>query len=457
LAAVRTSRSVRPQGGRQEGTTTRQLETYVPDVAQGLADLITLPGRDPVPMPKGLQVNDAGEWLINGQPAIETAEGRAWLEDQQRRMDWGPATALLLASARAPRGARTGSGGTSATRGTTPAAPREPFPQALEAPAEPLTQPLQAPAVAPTPGRLFDYSRLHETPDVPQFDLERYVPPRGAPERIQVLAHPANIERVNELVRRGAELGGRDFYNTEQLRRAFIGELGPEKGQAAYAKYLNLVGATSAGSKVGENIRNAAYHYMRSQQGFPPPATRWEGGRWRLAEPVPPPWGHIEQALHAKKIKEALEQRGLPPLTNPKSASFVQNLRGNQTPVTIDRHNARLLGVTNGLGHSVDVPPRTGYGFLERLQQQEAAKQGMTPAQYQASGWIGGAKQTGVRSKLTPWLDSLEARIRLTAKKRGLDAEEMLRRFIRGELPLQSIGGASTVGVALRPGDETQE
>jgi hypothetical protein len=81
----------------------------------------------------------------------------------------------------------------------------------------------------------------------------------------------------------------------------------------------------------------------------------------------------------------------------------------------------------------------------------------MTPAQYQASGWIGGAEQTGVRSKLTPWLDSLEARIRLTAKERGLDAEEMLRRFIRGELPLYSIGGASIAGAAFRPGDEAQE
>jgi hypothetical protein len=264
------------------------------------------------------------------------------------------------------------------------------------------------------------YSRLYETPNAPQFDLERYVPPRGVPERIQALASPANIERVNEAVRRGVELGGRDFYNTEQLRQAFIGELGPEKGQAAYNKYLNLVGATSPASRVADNIRNAAYHYMRSQQGFPPPVTRWEGGTWKLAEPVPPPWGHIEQALHANKIKEALEQGGLSPLANPKIASFVQNLRGNQTPITIDRHNARLLGVMDTRGHAVDVPPRTGYGFLERLQQQEAAKQGMTPAQYQASGWIGGAEQTGVRSKLTPWLDSLEARIRLTRKSWGL-------------------------------------
>jgi hypothetical protein len=31
---------------------------------------------------------------------------------------------------------------------------------------------------------LFDLSRLHEVPNVPQFDLPRYAPPRGIPTRV---------------------------------------------------------------------------------------------------------------------------------------------------------------------------------------------------------------------------------------------------------------------------------
>ena len=98
---------------RREGVATRFLETYVPHVAKGLAELVTLPGRAPIPMPEGLQVTDAGEWLINGQPAAETAEGRAWLEDQQRRGDWGPAMAVkMLGAGRIPGAAPRGAIGT---------------------------------------------------------------------------------------------------------------------------------------------------------------------------------------------------------------------------------------------------------------------------------------------------------------------------------------------------------
>ena len=112
-SALHTQQSVRPEGGRREGGATRFLETYVPHVLKGLADLVTLPGRAPIPMPEGLQVTDAGELLINGQPAAETAEGRAWLDDQQQRGDWGPAMGVqLLAPGRIPGAAPRGSIGT---------------------------------------------------------------------------------------------------------------------------------------------------------------------------------------------------------------------------------------------------------------------------------------------------------------------------------------------------------
>jgi hypothetical protein len=298
---------------------------------------------------------------------------------------------------------------------------------------------------------------LHETPDVPQFNLERYVPPEGVPERIQALANPETIKRLNEAVHRGAERGGREYYNTEPLREAFIGERGSNKGQGAYDEYYNILGATSLGSTVEANIRNAAYHYMRSQQGFPPPVSYWDGKRWRLAEPLPHPWGHYLQGLHAKKIREVLARGSLSPLTDQKSASFVQNLRGNQMPLTIDRHNTRLLGVTGARGQPVDAPPRQGYGFLEGLQQEEAPRQGMTPAQYQSSAWIGGAEQTGVRSRQSPFLDMIEARILLTAKKLDLKPEEVLRRFIRGEIPLWSFGGAAAAGITNDAGERGDE
>ena len=253
-----------------------------------------------------------------------------------------------------------------------------------------------APAVQSSQS-LFDLSRLREVPDVPQFNLQRYEPPRGVPERTQKLATPENLARINEVVRQGEAMGGREWYNTEPLRQAFIGELGAEKGPAAYRQYLDLVAATSPRSKVGENVRNASYYYGLAQRGEPLPARTGNA----LNEPLPSPYGHIAQRLHVQNANNVLNEGGWPVLQNPKPASFVENLAGNQMPVTIDTHNIRLLG------SELDKPAKTEYGFLERAQQEEAAKLGMTPAQYQASAWIGGGAETGLKSSADPssrWL-----------------------------------------------------
>jgi hypothetical protein len=95
-AAARQKNSVQPPGGRQEGGATRFLETFVPNALEGWWDLITLPARERVPMPKGLYQTDSGEWWVGERRAHETPEGRAWLEDQQKRRDWGPAMALAM-------------------------------------------------------------------------------------------------------------------------------------------------------------------------------------------------------------------------------------------------------------------------------------------------------------------------------------------------------------------------
>jgi hypothetical protein len=436
-AALRIREAVRPDGGRKEGVATRFSESFVPHVARGMADMIALPGQEPVPIPKGLQVTDTGEWLVNGEPAAETAEGRAWLEDQQARQDWGPAMALaMLALGRIPGGAPPGAIGTSGGRIVVP-------------------PDVAAPALV-RDGRLFDYSRLDEKPNLPQFDLERYKPPRGIPAYVQAVANPTNVQRVNDAARRGADQGGRAFYNTDPLRERFVAELGPERGQAAFEKYMNLNAATSPSSKLGENIRNASYHYAQWEQGVLPPAFYWNGNNWALVKPLPRPYGHLQQGLHAKKIGELRQQGTLSPLENPKTASFAQNLLRNENPVTIDRHNTRLWDLRSPQGRLLDAPPQVAYDFLERAQQTEAAKLGMTPAQYQASTWIGGASRTGVRSRLAPWLDTFETRVELTAQKLGLSKEEALRRFIRGEIPLYSLGGAAAAGTALS-GDAERE
>lgn len=295
---------------------------------------------------------------------------------------------------------------------------------------------------------LFDYSpqAMRAVPDVPQFNLERYEPPRGVPERTQALADKANVRRVNAVVKKGAEMGGPEWYNTEQLRDAFIDELGAKKGAPAYSQYMDLVAATSPRSNVGTNARNASYYYGLAQRGEPLPARAPDGS---LIEPLPAPYGHIAQRLHVQNAENVLNQGGWPVLQNPKPASFSQNLQGNQMPVTVDAHNARIWGMVDSKGRPVDLPSNTEYGFMEQLQQREAAKMGMSPAQYQASAWVGGGEETGLKSTADPFLKVFEQRVNLTAQKTGLSPKEVLRRTIRGEMPLLSLVPAAAAVPAL--------
>jgi hypothetical protein len=281
---------------------------------------------------------------------------------------------------------------------------------------------------------LFDYSRLSETPPVPQFNLPRVVPPEGVPAATQTLAAPKNIARVNEAVRAGEAMGGRDWYNTEPLRQQFVSELGEGPGNAAFRQYLDMVAANSPRTRVPENIRNASYFYGLAQRGEDLPRTYLQGGYHRMVKETQAPSPYGIMPIHVQNMENALEG-GLPVLQNPKPASFVENLAGNQTPVTIDTHNMRLL---TG-GREAEVPKANEYGFLERLQQEQAAKMGMSPAQYQASAWIGAGKETGLGSPIDPFLRVLEDRVAKTAEARGITKAQALRDFIRAKSPLLSL------------------
>lgn len=311
---------------------------------------------------------------------------------------------------------------------------------------------VEAPAVKAADSALFDYSNLKNVPNVSQFDLERYTPPRGVPERTQALAEPSNIKRVNEVVGKGAQMGGLEWYNTEPLRERFMQELGAEKGAAAFSQYMDMVAATSPRSNVGTNARNASYYYTLAQRGEPLPERVRVGNNWTVAEPLPKPYGHVAQGLHVQNADNVLNNGGWPVLQNPKPASFSQNLQGNQMPVTVDTHNARLWGMVDSKGNPVDMPANTEYGFMERLQQEEAKKMGMSPAQYQASAWVGGGEETGLRSTADPFLKVFEDRVAKTAAARGETKDVTLRKFMRGEGPLLGLtGGGVAVGLGGVP------
>lgn len=301
------------------------------------------------------------------------------------------------------------SGGGLATKARLPAASDLPAPNIGQGSAAPL----------------FDYSHLADVPNVPQFDLPRFAG-KGPTERAQAVADPANLARVNEMAAAGIPLGGREWYNTQPLMEAFQEHLGTEQGQREYRRYLDYVAATSPRSAVPQNIRTASYYYAQPEGAtgsFPPPN----------------PYGGLAQKLWQQNLTKLQSGGEISSLTNPKPPSFGQNLQGNQQPVAVDTHNARALGyLQGGVGEEGKVT-KADYGTLESIQQEQAARMGLSPAQYQASLWLGAGNETGLRSPAEPFLATLEARVRHTATVRGETPQQTFQKFITKQAPLLAL------------------
>lgn len=350
----------------------------------------------------------------------------------------------------------------------------------------------------PETGVLFDTSNLSAVPDVPQVQMERVVPSRGAPPRIvEALADPEVERGINETVMRGIEGGGKEWYNTEPMRQRMLG-LVPD-ADASYAQLMDIMAATSPRARVPDNIRTGSYYnYLRSQ-----------------GQPIPdrpaPGYGSIAQTLHRENVRGLEERGGWDIFKNPKPASFSTNLQGNQRNVTIDTHNFRLPGILArdprfletsiaelaktpesaletlrrqypnlpeevvaasvnekpgkvsityrpqewvnkgyiSMDEAVNDPalwaskPRDNeYGFYEAWQQDQAEKLGVSPAQYQAAMWLGGGETTGLASASEPFVGTFEARVRYTADRLGMNPDQVLEMMLKGEMPLLAEGGA---------------
>ncbi|MEY9184706.1 hypothetical protein [Bradyrhizobium sp. USDA 313] len=215
--------------------------------------------------------------------------------------------------------------------------------------------------VAAEASRLFDTSRLSEVPNVKQFDLPRYQPARGVPARTQELIENADVRaKMLDTIKRGQEMGGAKWYNAEPLREAFNAELG-KGGDEAFRQYMDMVAATSPRSDVGTNVRNASYYYTLARQGQPIPA---------IGTPNPQPYGHMAQRLHQQNAGNVVGA-GWNPLQNPKPASFVENLAGNQMPVTVDTHAFRLPAMLAEDPRFLETRYITGKGATPRNIQAE--------------------------------------------------------------------------------------
>jgi hypothetical protein len=327
---------------------------------------------------------------------------------------------------------------------------------------------------------LFNYSRLNEVPNVSQFDLPRYDPPRGVSARVQDLVNNDDVaQKMLDMMQRGREIGGDTFYGTEPLRDAFMQELGRDKGQAGFARYMDFASGASPRSKVPENARNASYYYVLDAQGKPMPA---------IGDANPQPYGHLAQRLHQQNAN-TIADGGWDVFRNPKPPSFSQNLQGNLRPVTVDAHafkapamlseDPRFLQGSFKPGKDLPTinpskmfasgklsmedalkeptywaarPNANEYMAMEDYYKRLSRAAGFPePGVAQAAGWSGGGEMTGLGSPAgDPFIRAVENRANITADARGISPAEALSQFMRGKKPLLGLGGATLGGLAAQ-------
>jgi hypothetical protein len=348
------------------------------------------------------------------------------------------------------------------------------------------------------PGQVFDLSDTWQVPNVPQGNLARIDPDagsrKGLPQHIiDVTTDPVMRAKLRTVAEAGLQAGGAYWYNAEPLRLAFVSELGPAEGNATFAQYMRTVGAVSAGSDVGQNIRTGSFYNVMERRGTPVQS---------VADLVSP-YGHKMQNTQFGAYSDIAGGNPLDPEMRPKRASFDANLSGNQQPVTVDKHNLRLIGMLSqnpeflntttvadvnypsiGIqkGDRInfrdavksgritmqqaleipqawkDVPAANHYAALEGFQQNLANEMGISPAQLQAALWVGGGRVTGLRSLPTSFMGAVESRLQRTAAERGGTPTKALLDFVRGKKPLltplaATAGAGAAANALMSPGD----
>jgi len=325
--------------------------------------------------------------------------------------------------------------------------------------------------------RNYDLSRV---PDVPQVDLPRVVPPKGVSARMSDLVNNEDVWReYSDLVRNGRDnLQGREWYNMEPLRHAFVRELGEDEGTAAFRHYTQNIAATSPRSNIIDNMRNASYYFVQEPSGLILPMRQ------------PAPYGHLAQNLHRQNVETIRSPEGWDLFTNPKPPSFAENLGGNQRPGTMDAHalsvpsilsrDPRFLTTNFRIpsgGDYLNFKPRASYGrgvftmdeavrrpqlwdaapnpneygALERRFRRLGEDLDMTTAQAQASGWVGGGRISGLTSPPLPAVDVFQRVVNRTAAQEGRNPQEVLRGFIHRQNALRA---AAPVAIGVGANEE---
>ncbi len=227
------------------------------------------------------------------------------------------------------------------------------------------------------------------------------------------------------------------WYAMRQLEDAFVAELGPKAGRDAFRKsFSEGMASTTAGTDPAANLINTAYGNFLRVTGKDYPRGRDMSIN---SFDAPHPAGGRYFATGAKQYDRAINQgAGFVAEEQPKMFNFSGNFMGHASGSTIDEQMMRLFDPSG----KIKAPEPGSYGALEQIIREMAQARGVSPMEFQAIAW------SGAKGQAKPMMNHINEMIHRTSTVTGKTPQEVLRGFIRSDMPMYGMGGAA-IGTGL--------
>ena len=265
-------------------------------------------------------------------------------------------------------------------------------------------------------------------------------------------------------------------------------------------EFAEAYAATSPRTETAQNIRNATLVITKRQLGIDLDEMVGPGGTGinergypmmigRKGDLVPDKNGDLKplkaDGIH-RKLRDDVDAGGINPDTNPKPATFAENVYGNLDGVTVDTHAVRgaldamneidpgsipidfikpkyrdkyladpsSLDPATMIDDSIKSQTNKGqskqveYAVFSDIYRLAAEKLGVSPAEAQSMGWFGSGDSTGLASELKSVARLLDERIDVTAQAMGEDKETVFRKLLNRDIPVLQIFGTAGAGAA---------
>ena len=254
-------------------------------------------------------------------------------------------------------------------------------------------------------------------------------------------------------------------------------------------EFADAYAATSPRTETAQNIRNATLVMTKRHLGIELDEIIGKGSGGINEKGYPMMIG--DSGIH-RQLTEATQNGGINPNTNPKPATFAENVYGNLDGVTVDTHAIRgaldamneinpgsipidyikpkfrdqykadplSLNPANMIDDSMGsqmidgTKMQTEYAVFSDIYRLTAEKLGVSPAEAQSMGWFGSGDSTGLASELKSVSRLLDERIDVTAQAMNESKESVFKKLLNKEIPVLSLFGAATGAGLMSDGED---